>query len=190
MPISSIMQGAMSALLTNQTALRVTADNIGNVHTPGYGRREAVQQPAMAGNAVAGVEVAQIRRAADRFLDGAARTASADAAKYGAMADLHGRIQAMLGAPGGETSLSARIETVLSGFGTLALDPSAPARLRPGLRAQRSRAGERTQSGCDRPQGGRCPWLRRRTDHDPAPGRPAGSDRGSNVHDDRRRQLR
>lgn len=128
MPISAIMQGAMSALLTNQTALRVTADNIANVHTPGYGRREVVQQPAMAGNAAAGVEVAEIRRAADRFLDGAARTASADAARYGAMAELYGRIQTMLGAPGGETSLSARVEAVLSSFGTLALDPSAPAR--------------------------------------------------------------
>jgi len=72
--IQNIFNIGRSALFSNQKALSVTAQNIANVGTPGYSRQEAVfgatpptnGKPGQVGT---GVEIQEIRRLVDRFVE-------------------------------------------------------------------------------------------------------------------------
>ena len=44
MSIEGILNSGVSAILTNSAALRVTSNNIANVNTPGFVRRDVQQQ--------------------------------------------------------------------------------------------------------------------------------------------------
>ena len=82
MSLNSIMNIGMSGLQTAQSQLRVVSDNISNVNTPGYVRKVVEQSAAVANGYGAGVDVARVRLATDRFLQAAGYSASADAARY------------------------------------------------------------------------------------------------------------
>src|SRR5690348_1049688 len=66
--LDGILSSALSALHTNQAALRVVSNNIANMNTPGYTRRVINEQPLVMGGQVAGVDIADIQRVTDRFL--------------------------------------------------------------------------------------------------------------------------
>ena len=68
MTLNGIMSAATSGLQVAQTGLRTVSDNIANVDTPGYIRKVADQTSVSYGGAGAGVTIAQIRLASDRFL--------------------------------------------------------------------------------------------------------------------------
>ena len=73
MSISSLLNVAGSALLSQQTAINVTGANIANVNTAGYSRQQAVLSAvgsvdAASGYSRLGVEVTGIQRAYDQFL--------------------------------------------------------------------------------------------------------------------------
>jgi flagellar hook-associated protein 1 FlgK len=91
MPISSFMglQTSLRGLIAHQQAMNTTGHNIANANTPGYSRQEAVLSamdalvvPANSGVTGAGaqlgtgVDVTQIRRIRDSFLDIQARASS------------------------------------------------------------------------------------------------------------------
>ncbi len=68
--LSGILNIGRQAVQTHQRALSVTSNNVSNVNTPGYTRQETIYANAdptggIFGN---GVEVQQVRRAADHFL--------------------------------------------------------------------------------------------------------------------------
>ena len=128
MAVSSVMQNALSGLIANQTAMHVTSDNISNVNNPDFARRQVVQQNRVSAGVGAGVEIAEIRRVADKFLAAQGLVAHGDAGRYGAIADLHDRMQSLLGDPSSSNALSAQIEQAFDRFGTVALDPSSTVR--------------------------------------------------------------
>ena len=74
MGISGLLDIAKTALFTAQQALTVTGHNIGNVNTPGFSRQQVIlteNRPAdgSPGQVGTGVKIAEIRRAADMFLN-------------------------------------------------------------------------------------------------------------------------
>lgn len=129
MSLNMIMNTAASGLAAAQTQLRVTSDNVSNVNTPGYVRKIADQVAVSSQGVGAGVNVARIRLATDRFLQSAALTAGADAARQSVRYELYDRIQSLFGDPGGNAGFFTQIDQMFAAFAAAAEDPvSSPLR--------------------------------------------------------------
>jgi flagellar hook-associated protein 1 len=130
MSIDGILRNAVSSLNAQQAALRVVSENVANVNTPGYARREAQLQARVLAGVGSGVEIAEVRRIVDRFLDGELLAAAGSAGFYAAQGELHDRLQAALGEPGSDANLIGRIAAAFSAIGALTLAPGeSPGRI-------------------------------------------------------------
>jgi len=74
MNIFGALNTARSSILTQQTGIEVTGQNLANINTPGYSRqlvRLEASSPVMAGNGLigTGVRLASIRRESDSFIN-------------------------------------------------------------------------------------------------------------------------
>lgn len=137
MSLNLIMNNATSGLMTAQAQLRVVSDNVANVNTPGYVRKLAEQQAMTTQGIGAGVEIARIRLATDRFLQAASFSAGAEAARQGVRYELYDRIQSLFGNPSGDTDFFSQIDAMFSAFAVAAEDPvSSPRRQEALFRAQ------------------------------------------------------
>jgi flagellar hook-associated protein 1 FlgK len=128
MSLNAIMNTATSGLATAQTQLRVVSDNVSNVNTPGYVRKIADQVTLTSQGMGAGVEVARIRLATDRFLQAASLNAGAEAARQGVRYELYDRIQSLFGDPGGDSGFFSQVDGVFSAFSASAEDPTSSPR--------------------------------------------------------------
>lgn len=120
MSLNSIMNIATSGMNTAQQQLRVISDNVSNVNTPGYIRKVADQQSWASQGVGAGVEVARIRLATDRFLQAASLSAGADAGRQAVRYELFDHIQSLFGDPGADTGFFSQIDKIFSAFSTSA----------------------------------------------------------------------
>lgn len=127
MSVNSIMNTGLSALLANQSALRVTSNNIANVNTTGYVRQDASMQQVVLDGQGSGVELI-IQRAADRFLTATHQASISDAGQYTATAGMLDRAQSAFGDPTSSNSLFASMDAILSQAASLASDPSSSLR--------------------------------------------------------------
>ncbi|AYG95345.1 flagellar hook-associated protein FlgK [Brevundimonas naejangsanensis] len=116
MSLTSIMNIATSGMNAAQTQLRVVSDNVSNVNTPGYVRKIADQQSWVSQGVGAGVEIARIRLATDRFLQAASLNASADAGRQTVRYELYDRIQSLFGDPGADSGFFSQIDNVFAAF--------------------------------------------------------------------------
>ncbi len=128
MSLNAIMNTASSGLATAQTQLRVVSDNVSNVNTPGYVRKIAEQRSLTSQGMGAGVEVARIRLATDRFLQAASLNAGAESARMGVRHELYDRIQSLFGDPGGDAGFFSQVDGVFSTFAASAEDPTSSPR--------------------------------------------------------------
>lgn len=128
MSVSSIMSTALTGLAANQQALRTTANNIANVNTPGYTRQVVRFDTRASEGIITGVEIGDIKRIVDIFLQDASRIAIADAEQFTVATEMHSRLQSLLGSPDENTSLSGRLDELFTGLSNLVLDPASPAR--------------------------------------------------------------
>ena len=87
MSLNTIMSAATSGLNAAQTGLRVVSDNIANINTTGYVRKQVMQTSLVSQGMGVGVDIASVRRAADTYLQGASLLASSDAGRHGAVAE-------------------------------------------------------------------------------------------------------
>ncbi|MFZ5609680.1 MAG: flagellar hook-associated protein FlgK [Pseudomonadota bacterium] len=122
--INGILSNALTGLVTAQTALRTTANNVANVNTPGYSRQVVQVESLVAGSQGAGVRVAEIQRVADRFLELAALAAKSDTQRYSVMREFQDRLQGLLGRPDSQGTLNARLDKAFAAMADLALDPT------------------------------------------------------------------
>ena len=127
MSLNSIMNIATSGLKTAQSQLRITADNIANVDTPGYIRKVADQSAAVTGGYGAGVDVTRVRLATDRFLQAAGWSAGADAARQGVRYELYDQIQNQFGDPSSDSNFFAQVDKLFASYATLAESPTSSA---------------------------------------------------------------
>lgn len=126
--LGSVLLSGLSGLRAAQTSLGVTSQNIANANTPGYVRGETVLAPRTGIGDGAGVEVVQIRRAADRFLAAASHIARATQGAASVRAELLDRAQASLGDPASDTSLFATLDGVWTSLTQLSADPASQLR--------------------------------------------------------------
>lgn len=128
--MSNIMDIARSAIGAYRTALGVTGENIANVNTEGYRRRDVMMEqmggaqtsPISLATGGQGVEVADIRRAFDALLADRLRLSAGDVNAATTHLDASKALEAlMLPGTGG---IDAALEEFFSGLGKLA---SAPA---------------------------------------------------------------
>jgi len=127
MSLNSIMNIATSGLKTAQTQLRVTADNIANVDTPGYIRKVADQSAAVTNGYGSGVDITRVRLATDRFLQAASLSAGADAARQTVRYELYDQIQNQFGDPSSDSSFFAQVDKLFASYATLAESPTSSA---------------------------------------------------------------
>ena len=125
MSLSVALNTAVSGLFANQTAIAATSENIANVNTPNFSRREARFQTDAIPNQFAGVDVEIIRAAADRFLQNASFGATSSAAATDAIAAALSAIEASLGAPGDNISFANRLDEAFAALTALGANPSS-----------------------------------------------------------------
>lgn len=118
---------AVSGLFANQRAIASTSENIANVNTPNFSRREANFQTDAIPNQFAGVSVEIARAAADRFLQNATFGGNADARSARAIADALSRVEASLGAPGDNISYANKLSEAFAALTQLSANPSSTA---------------------------------------------------------------
>ena len=116
MSLSSIMNNATSGMSAAQTQLRVISDNVSNINTPGYIRKIADQKSYANQGVGAGVEIARIRLATDRFLQAASLNAGAEAGRQNVRYELYDRIQSLFGDPGADSGFFSQIDSIFSAF--------------------------------------------------------------------------
>ncbi len=120
------MRTALTGLTASQVVLRTTANNITNLNTPGYVRQEIQLETQVTGTG--GVTVTEIRRYVDRFLQSELVRSIGGTAYYEKQAQIHDRLQALLGDPANDTALNNLIDDIFASFNALSLDPSQTAR--------------------------------------------------------------
>jgi flagellar hook-associated protein 1 len=125
MSLNSIMSNGISGMLSHQQALNVTSNNIANVQTPGYARKVADYSSIVLNGTGAGVEISDIRRVTDEFVQKELRLTTASAEQYRAMSDIYSKLQALLGDPSANTSLTGKIDNITSAFSSLTVDPTS-----------------------------------------------------------------
>jgi flagellar hook-associated protein 1 FlgK len=123
------LYSGLSGLRAAQTALATTTQNITNANTPGYVRTEVVLAPhSDVGVGGGGVDVTQVRRAADRFLAAASYMATGAQAAASARADLLNRAQATFGDPGSSTSMFGMLDQFWTALTQISADPASTLR--------------------------------------------------------------
>ena len=111
---------ARRALVAQQTTLDTIGHNLANVNTPGYTRQRAeLVSVAPRG----GVDVEEIRRLRDRFLDASVLNEQQLLGRSQAQSDILERLQSVVNDPAG-TGLSAMLDNLFQGFQDLATSPT------------------------------------------------------------------
>ena len=129
MSISSILSIARSALQTYQLEEQVASHNIANANTDGYSAQRAVVTAApyyatADGVFGTGVQVTDIGRNRDAFLDATYRDESSGASAANTGSGILGRIGGVLGEPS-DSGLAASLDAFWSAWDDLANDPSS-----------------------------------------------------------------
>jgi len=122
--LNGITSSALSALQTNTAALRVVSNNIANVNTPDYARRQVDLQTLASGGQLAGVSIGDIQRVVDQFLTQESLSATSSASQYDAQSNTYDQIGALLGSPGDGTALTTKLSNIFTALGQSALSPT------------------------------------------------------------------
>lgn len=126
--LGAIMNTATSALQANQTALRVTSNNIANINTEGYHRRQVDFGPRLTADRLTGVSIDDIRRIADEFLARETADATSAVGKMGVLSSYFSRIQDLIGSINDGNSIGARVSSAMTALQQLSVDPASVAR--------------------------------------------------------------
>ncbi len=122
----SALHVALSGLRAAQLAMDVAANNVSNAQTPGYTRqrvdlRARLSRTAPEGQVGLGVEVADVARVRDRFLDLRYRGADSALGSVEVRAELLSRAELVLAEP--DAGLTAELNELWDAFEDLSLDP-------------------------------------------------------------------
>lgn len=126
--LSSVLLAGLSGLRASQAGLGISSQNIANANTPGYVRTEVSFAPRTEFGVASGVQVNEIRRAADRFLATAAYISNASYGAANVRADLLARAQASFGDPNKQTTMFAMLDDFWASVSDISVDPSSALR--------------------------------------------------------------
>jgi flagellar hook-associated protein 1 len=125
--LNGILSSALTALQTNTAALGVVSNNVANLNTQGYARRVVNEQALNVGGQLAGVDIADVQRVADKFLAQETLSAGSASAQYGAANDVFSQLNGILGKPGDGSALTTKLDNIFANLGSAALSPSQSA---------------------------------------------------------------
>ena len=128
MGLDSLMSIGKTALFTAQQALTVTGHNISNVNTPGYSRQQIIlteQRPAdgSPGQVGTGVQLAEIRRAVDSFLNREYTASQQDLGQFTVAREELSKLESLLGDTSGK-GLSGQLNEFFKALQDAAASPS------------------------------------------------------------------
>ncbi len=121
--ITGALRTAQSGLMTNQSALEAVANNIANVNTEGYSRKDIKMETRVVSGRGAGVQLAEVRRVIDEGLLKNLRSESGTYEMFASQRIYYERMQEMFGAPGDNKSIGHMIGEFTESLETLALSP-------------------------------------------------------------------
>ena len=125
MSLNGIMSSALSALQTNTAALRVISNNVANVNTTGYVRRVADTTTTSSAGEVSGVEISDITRVVDKYLEQETYTSLGTSSQYTTESSIYDRLNALLGQVGDGTSIASQLSDITSALATASQSPSS-----------------------------------------------------------------
>jgi flagellar hook-associated protein 1 len=124
--LTDILNTARDAMTAQTFGLNVTGQNVSNVNTPGYVRRQALLETRdMGPGNFGGVNVAGIRRVADRFIDQRHLSLTGLSAEASARDQLLGQAEALFNDFAG-AGLSSSLNSLFSSFSALSSLPNDP----------------------------------------------------------------
>ncbi|MBN2630327.1 MAG: flagellar hook-associated protein FlgK [Rhodobacteraceae bacterium] len=129
MSISSALSSAMTGLAASSRMAEVTASNVSNALTEGYGRREVQLSARVLGQTGSGVRIDGVARTVDQVVLRDLRLASAAQGYRAPTADFLTRLEQAIGAPDQANSLSGRVTTLERSLLEAAARPESEARL-------------------------------------------------------------
>jgi flagellar hook-associated protein 1 FlgK len=127
---AKILNNAVSSLAAQQAVIAATANNIANVNTPGYTRRQAVLEtrPGSSGAGIDvgnGVQVGDVIRLSDKFLESLVRGASGTLNQDQIKNDYLTRIDALFDLTGIQATIGTSMNDFFSAANQVALDPAS-----------------------------------------------------------------
>lgn len=140
MSISGSLANAYSGLTAAARGAEVVSQNLANVLTEGYGRRELMLSTRNLGGTGGGVRIDGIARAVDPAVLGERRLADAAGARDEGLAAFFARIEAAVGTPGEPGALSTRLAEFESALVAASSRPDTAPRLEAAVEAARSLA--------------------------------------------------
>jgi flagellar hook-associated protein 1 FlgK len=117
---------ALSGLLTNQKGLDVISQNVVNVNTKGYVRKEMTPESRVVAGVGAGVQQGALTRNVDEGLMRDIRRQTSTQGALDSTQSYYPRIQDLFGTVGKSTSISHQIEQMQASFETLATQVNTP----------------------------------------------------------------
>lgn len=123
--ISSAINAAISGLQFNQTALRLTANNIANANTEGYSRQVVTAESLRITGAEigSGVRVASITRTVDNYLLGNLRTQTSTLGDIQAQDRFLQQMEDLFGTPGGNNAITHSLGALRAALESAAITP-------------------------------------------------------------------
>lgn len=123
MTLGLSLNNALSGLKANQQAISVLSHNISNANTDGYSR-QVLEQSALYVNGVgSGVRIDDIVRKVDKYLQRAVQTQGSAVGRTEVVNQYFERINVLLGAPGGTTTLDEYVTGFFNAAQTLSETP-------------------------------------------------------------------
>ena len=126
--LDQVLRTGVSGLTANQVALNTTSNNIANVNTDGYVRKQAGFETNVLAGVPTGVKASKAIRAVNRFLAQEERVVLAQEKRFEAMKILHDQFQTLLGSPGDDLTFTGRLDKAFQQIAGLATDPAGNVR--------------------------------------------------------------
>jgi len=123
--LNGILSSALSSMQTNTAALKVVSQNIANLNTANYARREVNLSVLGANGIPAGVTLEDVTRVTNQYLSQECLSATSSSAQYDAMSSAYDQINALLGSPGDGNSLTSKLSDVLTKLGAAQLSTNS-----------------------------------------------------------------
>lgn len=141
MSLSASLANALSGLTATSRAAQLVSNNVSNVMTEGYGRREIALSTRVLDGGGAGVQVDGVVRVVDKGLLRDRRLADAALGFSGGTTAFLEKLTGLVGTPDEDSSLSGRFRYFESSLITAASRPDSDTRLAAVLTAARELAG-------------------------------------------------
>lgn len=123
MSLQLALSNAVSGLKLNQQQLSVLSNNMANVNTEGYSRKQIEQTAVYVEGSGQGVRIDDVVRKVDSYLIRSAMTQGSSSSAAGVVADYYEQLQVLLGAPGAENSLDEYFTTFFNTIEQMADQP-------------------------------------------------------------------